>query len=157
MWTVVNNFLYWSCNKFINFSYNHPTIAVHNRFGKNDDDNGNNDDYYFAQLIIWIIKLCLVFLVHIMFQPVKSPVFVRYNMHISIGRDFCSGLFSLVVQSKSSIKQIFGGWWEHSIVTNVLDCNNVVGKFKPQLLYYIHFQTNSLGKGMNPFIVLAMG
>ncbi len=31
----------------------------------------------------------------------------------------------------------------------VLDCDIVVSKFKLQSCYYIHFQTNSLGKGMN--------
>ena len=37
----------------------------------------------------------------------------------------------------------------HSIVNNMLDCDIVVSKFKLQLCQYIHFQTNTLGKGMN--------
>ena len=39
----------------------------------------------------------------------------------------------------------------------VLDCSFEVGKFKPQLYYYIHFQTNTLWKGMNLLIPPAMG
>ena len=29
-------------------------------------------------------------------------------------------------------------------------------KFELQLYYYVHFQTNTLGKGMNPLILLVM-
>ena len=37
-------------------------------------------------------------------------------------------------------------------MTNVLDCDIVISEFKIQSLYYIHFQTNILWKGMNSFI-----
>ena len=36
-----------------------------------------------------------------------------------------------------------------SVVTNELDCDIVVKKFELQSHYYIHFQTNTLGKGIN--------
>ena len=44
--------------------------------------------------------------------------------------------------------------WETpcSIVANMLDCDIVVSGFKLQLCYYIHFQNNTLGKGLNPLI-----
>ena len=42
------------------------------------------------------------------------------------------------------------------IVANVLDSDTVVIKFEFQSCYCIHFQTNSLGKGMNSLISLAM-
>ena len=35
---------------------------------------------------------------------------------------------------------------------NVLDSDTVVNEFKPQLLYYVHFWTNILGKDMDPLI-----
>ena len=38
----------------------------------------------------------------------------------------------------------------------MLDYNIVVSEFELQLCYYIHFWTNTLGKGMNPFIPSAM-
>ena len=38
------------------------------------------------------------------------------------------------------------------IMANMLDFNLIVSKFKLQLCYYIHFQTNTLGKGMNLLI-----
>ena len=33
---------------------------------------------------------------------------------------------------------------------SVVDCDIVVSEFELQPRYYIHFQTNTLGKGMNP-------
>ena len=43
------------------------------------------------------------------------------------------------------------------VMTKVLDCGLEVNEFKLQLCYYIHFWTNTLGKGMNPLISPAMG
>ena len=37
-------------------------------------------------------------------------------------------------------------------VLNVTDCNIVARKFELQLRYYVPFRTNTLRKGMNPFI-----
>ena len=36
------------------------------------------------------------------------------------------------------------------VMVKVMDCRIVVSKFELQSCYYIHFQTNTLGKGMNP-------
>ena len=52
---------------------------------------------------------------------------------------------------------IWTKWSPHSIVVNVWDFDIVVSKFKLQSCYYIHFQTNALGKGMNPLSPPAMG
>ena len=38
------------------------------------------------------------------------------------------------------------------ILANVLDCALEVSEFKPQLRYQVHFRTNTIGKGINPFI-----
>ena len=37
-------------------------------------------------------------------------------------------------------------------MTNMLDFDNLVSQLKFQLCNYIHFQTNIVEKGMNPFI-----
>ena len=42
----------------------------------------------------------------------------------------------------------------HSMMAKVLDCGLEVSKFKLQLCYYIHFQTNTLGKGKYSLISL---
>ena len=39
----------------------------------------------------------------------------------------------------------------------VQDCGHVVSGFELQLRYYIHFQSNTHGEGMNSLIYLAMG
>ena len=38
----------------------------------------------------------------------------------------------------------------------MVNCDIIVSKFKLQVYYYFHFQTNNLEKGMNPFILQAM-
>ena len=43
------------------------------------------------------------------------------------------------------------------IYVNVLDSDIVVSEMKIQLCYYIHFQTNTQRKGMNPLFLPSMG
>ena len=50
-----------------------------------------------------------------------------------------------------SIKNVQGES-PRGVVVNVLDCDIVVSKFEIQSWYYVHFQTNAFGKGMNPLI-----
>ena len=42
-------------------------------------------------------------------------------------------------------------------MATVLDCEFKVNEFELQSRYYVHFRTNNLEKGLNPFIFLAMG
>ena len=42
-------------------------------------------------------------------------------------------------------------------MVKAMDCGIVVSEFKLQLRYYIYFRANTLGKGMNPLILPAMG
>ena len=43
------------------------------------------------------------------------------------------------------------------IMVKVMECGIVVSEFVLQSRYYVHFQVNTLGKGMNPHILQAMG
>ena len=43
------------------------------------------------------------------------------------------------------------------LMVKAMDCGIVVSKFVLQSRYYIHFQANTLGKGMNPLILPCMG
>ena len=45
----------------------------------------------------------------------------------------------------------------HGVMVKVMDWGIVVSEFVLQSHYYVHFQTNTLGKGMSPFILPAMG
>ena len=42
-------------------------------------------------------------------------------------------------------------------MVKALDPGIVVNEFEIQSLYYVHFRTNTLGKGMDLLIFLAMG
>ena len=43
------------------------------------------------------------------------------------------------------------------VMVKAMDCGIVVSEFELQLRYYVYFRTNTLGKGMNPLILTAMG
>ena len=43
------------------------------------------------------------------------------------------------------------------VMVKAMDCGIVVCEFVLQSRYYVHFQANTLGKGMNPLILPAMG
>ena len=45
----------------------------------------------------------------------------------------------------------------HGVVINMQDCNIIESEFELQLNFYVHFQTNTLGKGMNPLIPATIG
>ena len=52
---------------------------------------------------------------------------------------------------------IYIGGCPHGVMVKAMDCGIVVRKFVLQSRYYVHFQANTLGKGMNPLILPAMG
>ena len=45
----------------------------------------------------------------------------------------------------------------HGVMVKVMDCRIVVSEFKLPSHYYVHFWSNTLGKGMNPLILPAIG
>ena len=49
------------------------------------------------------------------------------------------------------------GGCPHGVMVKAVDCGIVISEFELRLRYYVHFQTNTLGKGMNPLILAAMG
>ena len=42
-------------------------------------------------------------------------------------------------------------------MVKAMDCGIVVSEFVLHSRYYVHFQANTFGKGMNPIILPAMG
>ena len=65
-------------------------------------------------------------------------------------------LLTIFDADKQCIKSILHGSFL-GVVVNMLDCNIIVNKFKLQLCYYVHFWTNTLGKGIEPPSPPAMG
>ena len=53
------------------------------------------------------------------------------------------------------VNNIWG--YPRGVMVKAMDCGIVVRKFVLQSRYYIHFRANTLGKGMNPLILPAMG
>ena len=49
------------------------------------------------------------------------------------------------------------GGCPRSVMVTAMDCGIVVREFEPQSRYYVHFRANTLGKGMNPLILPAIG
>ena len=43
------------------------------------------------------------------------------------------------------------------VMVKAMDCGIIVREFVLQSRYYVHFRANTLGKGMNPLILPAMG
>ena len=59
--------------------------------------------------------------------------------------------------SKLCYTTYIGGGCPRGVMVKAMDCRIVVREFVLQSRYYVHFQANTLGKGMNPFILPAMG
>ena len=49
------------------------------------------------------------------------------------------------------------GGCPRGVMVKAMDCRIIVHEFVLQSRYYVHFQANTLGKGMNPLILPAMG
>ena len=43
--------------------------------------------------------------------------------------------------------------YHHGASVKAMDCRIIVSEFILQSCYYVHFQTNTLGKGMNSLIL----
>ena len=43
------------------------------------------------------------------------------------------------------------------VMVKAMECRIVACEFVLQSRYYVHFRANTLGKGMNPLILLSMG
>ena len=53
------------------------------------------------------------------------------------------------------IQEVWG--YPRGVMVKAMDYGIVVSEFVLQSCYYVHFRTNTLGKGMNPLILPAMG
>ena len=49
------------------------------------------------------------------------------------------------------------GGCPRGVMVKAMDCEIIVTEFELLLRNYVHFRTNTLGKGMNPLILPAMG
>ena len=61
------------------------------------------------------------------------------------------------VQKVLIFTQVLEGGCPSGVMVKAMDCGIVVREFELQSRYYVHFRANTLGKGMNPLILPAMG
>ena len=71
-----------------------------------------------------------------------------------IKHNFMSNLLFLT-HTQQCYPRIIGGC-PRGVMVKAMDCGIVVREFVLQARYYVPFRTNTLGKGMNPFIHPAM-
>ena len=87
----------------------------------------------------------------------KEKVGLSYNsflywVALEVGR-----IFSGVLIHQNSILASVYPWRPRGVLVKAMNCGIIVSEFRHQSHDYIHFQTNTLGKGMNPLILSAMG
>ena len=78
-------------------------------------------------------------------------------MHVSEKKTKKQNYFTFKVNSKYRYEIEYPRWCPHGVMIKAMDCGIIVSEFVLQSRYYVHFQTNTLGKGMNPLILPAMG
>ena len=66
-------------------------------------------------------------------------------------------LFHIYALENDSNITCFSEGCPRGVMVKAMDCGIVVYEFKLQSRYYVHFRANTLGKGMNPLILPAMG
>ena len=64
---------------------------------------------------------------------------------------------SNILQYFGSVFSIFFKLQQRGVMVKAMDWGIVVSEFIPQSCYYVHFRANTLGKGMNPLVLPAMG
>ena len=78
-------------------------------------------------------------------------------------RDFADKLYVLRKSREKWLDLIKGCIYDklsgcpRGVMLKAMDCGTVVSEFVLQSRYYVHFRTNTFGKGMNPLILPAMG
>ena len=88
------------------------------------------------------------------------------NNSAKIGQVLSNQWYNQEIQGAENLEKTFGLTWYLSIsilggcpsgvMVKAMDCGIVVRKFV-QSCNYVHFRANTLGKGMNPVILPAMG
>ena len=75
--------------------------------------------------------------------------------HLTVSKQMSSNSSKDKVTSKLFINKVRG--YPCGVMFKAMDCGIVVNEFVIQSHYYVYFRANTLGKGMNPLILPAMG
>ena len=94
------------------------------------------------------------------YQPLLAP---RYLPEGQRGLIIVVGIKSQLLENENRFLEIKkysipnNRGCPRGVMVKAMDCGIVVREFVLQSRYYVHFRANTLGKGMNPFILPAMG
>ena len=84
--------------------------------------------------------------------------------HIDSLIDYIPNTYRHTYRLHPSYISIHLEWWlsrcrgcPHGVMVKAMGCGILVREFVLQSRYYVHFRANTLGKGMNPLILPAMG
>ena len=88
-------------------------------------------------------------------MPLKSINYDKEIFLLIISILTLGNYFRIILEYILQIKS--DRWIPSSVMAKVLDCGLTISEFELQLYYYTHLQTNTLVKGMNSFILQAMG
>ena len=97
-------------------------------------------------------------MIHCVLQKLK--IFVWFNNIWEVVRNLRNGrrqyyTFNFNLSTGKLLKTYRG--CPRGVMVKAMDCGIVVSDFVLQSHYYVHFRANTLGKGMNPLILPAMG
>ena len=81
----------------------------------------------------------------------KYLALVKSAVMVTLNRIFSDIIFP-VQKTLGNEKSFFCGGVGSCVMAKALDCRFEVSEFELQSRYYIHFQTNTLGRGMNLII-----
>ena len=83
--------------------------------------------------------------------PALASPYIRIHMWISLMSP------SLLLQRCFPGLLPLGRWGRHSVMVKATDSGIIESEFDLQSRYYVHFQTNTVGKGINSLILPTMG
>ena len=86
----------------------------------------------------------------------KVNVIAQLEFELAISGTLFKRKGSSVLHDILRIQQFRRGG-PRGVMVKAMDCGIVVSKFILQSRYNVHFRANTLGKGMNPLILPAMG
>ena len=114
-----------------------------------------------SDLILWvlyllpeiIITLCCLIIISVHSKNIYFHLFNLQHILLSSGMNQ-NAILSIF---KSGYLNFLLGGCPRGVMVKEMDCGIVVREFVLQSRYYVHFRVNTLGKGMNPLILPAIG
>ena len=92
--------------------------------------------------------------------PTKSSIYAKCNSLAFLNKqNWTNNIITIKTDNTNNYKlrETRERGSSRGVVANVLDCDIILSEFEHQSHNYVHFRTNTLGKGINPLIPPAIG